>query len=360
MRIAIVNDMVIATEAMRRVLLTVAEHQVVWVATNGTEAIAKCAQDTPDLILMDLIMPGIDGVEATRQIMKRSPCAILIVTADVKQNAAKVYEAMSYGALDAVNTPILGSYGNPEITQTLLRKIATIEKLIRKSTPNSSAFRPVRPTLSQLSSSPRPLTSPPLHSSTPLPFYSSTPSLIAIGASTGGPKALATLLAPLPANFASAIVIVQHVDAQFAAGLIDWLDHQTALTVRKAAIGDRPTKGTALVATTDDHLSLQIDRTLTYVKEPTQYPYRPSVDVFFKSLANYWRARGTAILLTGMGRDGAEGLSLLRSQGWYTIAQDEASCVVYGMPRAAVELNAAVAVWNPEEIARHLLNPVLR
>ncbi len=119
-------------------------------------------------------------------------------------------------------------------------------------------------------------------------------------------------------------------------------------------------KGTALVACTDDHLTLQPGGILTYVREPADYPYRPSIDVFFKSLARSGRQSGTAILLTGMGRDGAEGLSLLRKKGWYTIAQDQASSVVYGMPKAAVELNAAVAVWNPEEIARHLLNPVLR
>ena len=134
MKIAIVNDRPIAVEALRRVLLTVPEYQVVWIATDGVEAVAKCAKNTPDLILMDLIMPGIDGVEATRQIMKQSPCAILIVTASVEQNAAKVFEAMSYGALDAVDTPILGSQGKPDPSHTaLLKKIATIGKLIGKS-----------------------------------------------------------------------------------------------------------------------------------------------------------------------------------------------------------------------------------
>ncbi|NJL21595.1 MAG: chemotaxis response regulator protein-glutamate methylesterase [Leptolyngbyaceae cyanobacterium SM1_3_5] len=335
MRIAIVNDSIIATEAMRRVLLTVAEHRVVWMAKNGAEAVTKCSQDLPDLVLMDLLMPVMDGVEATRQIMKRSPCAILIVTVDVKQNAAKVYEAMSYGALDAVNTPVLGSYGSPEVTQSLLRKIATIEKLIRKP-----AHIPSTPSLP--------------HS--PTSISALLPPLIAIGSSTGGPKALATILAPLPKDFRAAIVIIQHVDAQFAPGLIDWLDHQTALKVKKAEVGDRPEKSLALVAVTDDHLALQFDRTLAYVKEPTHYPYRPSVDVFFKSIAQFWNARGTAMLLTGMGRDGAEGLSLLRQRGWQTIAQDQASCVVYGMPKAAVELNAASEVMNPEAIASLLLH----
>ena len=331
MKIAIVNDMVIAVEALRRVLLTVPEHQVAWIAKNGAEAVAKCAKDTPDLILMDLIMPVMDGVEATRQIMKQSPCAIMIVTANVGENAAKVFEAMGYGALDAVNTPILGSQGKPEAAQAaLLGKIATISKLIGKSTQSSSL-------------------------KTQNSCDTALPPLVAIGSSAGGPKALATILSRLPANLGAAIAIVQHVDAQFAVGMIDWLNDLTPLTVKKASVGDRPEKGTVLVACTNDHLCLQSNHTLNYIKEPIDYPYRPSIDVFFKSVARYWTLKGTAVLLTGMGRDGAEGLNLLRRHGWHTIAQDKESCIVYGMPKAAVELNAAVEVLNPDAIARRLI-----
>lgn len=337
MRIAIVNDTIIAVEAIRRVLLSVPEHQVAWTAKNGAEAVVKCAGDRPDLLLMDLKMPATDEVEAIRQIMKQTPCAILIVTADVKQNAAKVFEAMGYGALDAVNTPILGTQEKSNAAQILLEKITTIGKLIGKSKPKSKLY-------------PDRISHPPSHVA-----YSSLPPLIAIGSSTGGPKALATILSRLPANFGAAIVIVQHVDAQFAVGMIDWLNHLTPLTVKKAAIGDRPEKGTVLVACTNDHLCLQSNCTLKYVKEPIDYPYRPSIDVFFKSVAQYWTHRGTAVLLTGMGRDGAQGLHLLRDRGWHTIAQDRESCAVYGMPKAAIELDAAVEILNPEAIATALI-----
>lgn len=322
MRIAIVNDVSLAVEALRRVLLQVPQHQIAWVAYTGAEAVKKCTHDPPDLILMDLFMPEMDGVEATRQIMQRSPCAILIVTADVQHSSAKVFEAMGYGALDAVNTPSLGSSGTPEDSRLLLAKIQTIGKLIGKT-----------------------------HF---IPIQSRSP-LIVIGASTGGPKAIVTILSQLPADFNAAIVIVQHVDVQFALGMIDWLDQQTPLQVRKAASGDRPIKGTALFACTNDHLCLQSNGTLTYTPFPIDYPYRPSVDVFFKSVAQYWTDRGTAILLTGMGRDGAEGLKALRQRGWNTIAQTEASCVVFGMPRAAIELNAAVEILSPDAIAQALL-----
>lgn len=334
MKIAIVNDIVIAVEALRRVLLTVPEYQVAWIAKDGAEAVAKCAKDTPDLILMDLLMPVMDGVEATRQIMKQSPCAIVIVTANVGQSAAKVFEAMSCGALDAVNTPILGSQGKQEASQAaLLGKIATIAKLIGKSKGSNFKFQP--------------------NPNTPLP------PLIAIGSSTGGPKALATILSRLPVNFGAAIAVVQHVDAQFAVRMVDWLNDLTLLTVKKASVGDRLEKGIVLVACTNDHLCLQSNHTLNYTKNPIDYPYRPSIDVFFKSVAEYWTHRGTAVLLTGMGRDGAEGLKMLRSHGWHTIAQDKASCIVYGMPRAAVELNAAVEVLNPDAIATSLIHRVV-
>ena len=150
-------------------------------------------------------------------------------------------------------------------------------------------------------------------------------------------------------------MIVQHVDAQFAVGMIDWLNDLTPLTVKKASVGDHPEKGIVLVACTNDHLYLQSNHTLNYTKDPIDYPYRPSIDVFFKSVAQHWTPKGIAVLLTGMGRDGAEGLNLLRSRRWHTIAQDKESCIVYGMPKAAVELNAAVEVLNPEAIATKLI-----
>ncbi|MGB7442034.1 MAG: chemotaxis response regulator protein-glutamate methylesterase [Coleofasciculaceae cyanobacterium] len=333
MRIAIVNDVLMAVEAMRRVLSTVPEYEIVWVAHDGGQAVQKCAQDTPDLILMDLLMPVMDGVEVTRRIMKNFPCAILVVTASVKGNLAKVFEAMGYGALDVVSTPVLGIQGNSEASQALLTKIATIGKLIGKSAPS----HPLKPTQAPKGLLPT------------VKYY--VPRLVAIGASTGGPKALGTILSHLPGNLRAAIVIIQHVDAQFSQGLVDWLDKQTPLSVKLAKEGSCLEAGKVVVAGTNDHLVLKSNLTLAYTPEPRNYPYRPSVDAFFKSLAQYWPRKGTAVLLTGMGRDGAEGLGLLRAQGWYTIAQNQETCVVYGMPKAAVQLDAAGQVLPIEAIA---------
>jgi two-component system response regulator WspF len=334
MRIAIVNDMLLAVEALRRVVTSVPGYEIAWVARNGVEAVEKCAADTPDVVLMDLIMPVMDGVEATRRIMAASPCLILVVTATVGGNAAKVFEAMGYGARDAVNTPVLGGDGRVKGGATLLAKIATLGKLLD----TKPRQEPLRQPIATAQAPTRHL-----------------PPLVAIGASTGGPAALAHILSGLPARFPAAVVIIQHVDVQFAAGLADWLQAQTSLTVRLAHEGCRLEVGTVWLADTNDHMVLTPQHTLSYVADPRDYPYRPSVDVFFKSLvkdgAEHWPAKAAGVLLTGMGRDGAKGLAVLRRAGWYTIAQDQASSVVYGMPKAAVEAGAATQILPLEAIA---------
>lgn len=327
MRIAIVNDLAIAVEVLRRVVGSDPRHSVAWVARDGAEALARAQQDGPDLILMDLLMPVMDGVEATRRIMAEAPCPILVVTGSVGHRAGLVFEAMGHGALDAVNLPVLTA--PPEQAGAeLLRKISVLDKLRGGSTGRSSAA----------ALGPRP----------------GTP-LIAIGSSTGGPKTLVEVLKPLPRTLPVALVVIQHIDQQFAGGLADWLDQLVPLRVRVAEEGERPSVGTVLVAASNDHLVLRANGTLGYTADPRDLPYRPSVDVFFESLVRCCRCPGQAVLLTGMGRDGAEGLLALRQAGWQTIAQDEGSSVVYGMPKAAAELGAAMEVLPAVAIGPCLL-----
>ena len=331
MRIAIVNDMPMAVEALRRALAFEPAHEVVWVAGNGAEAVHQCALDTPDLILMDLIMPVMDGVEATRRIMAETPCAIVIVTVDRQQNVHRVFEAMGYGALDVVDTPALGAGNAQEAAAPLLRKILNIVWLIgdKGNRPRSA--------------------------SAPLRCSGSRQGLIAIGSSAGGPAALEALLKGLPRDFSPAIVLVQHVDQVFAAGMAEWLGTASGLDVRLAQEGEPPQSGTVLLAGTNHHIRLLKNGTLAYTAEPVNEIYRPSIDVFFESVANNWSGDAVGVLLTGMGRDGAQGLKLMRQQGYLTIAQDQNSSAVYGMPKAAAAIDAAVEIRPLDKIAPRLL-----
>jgi two-component system response regulator WspF len=322
-RIAVVNDVRAASEALRRVVESLPGHTIAWMAANGVEAVAKAKQDRPDLILMDLLMPHLDGAEATRQIMTTAPCAILVVTATVSGNMPLVYEAMGHGALDAVDTPELGPGGELHGARALVEKIGIIAKLVGS----------VAPAQKRTTAEP------------------AIPRLLVVGASTGGPKALCDLLLPIPKNVNVATVVVQHVDVTFAPGLASWLADRTGTNVRVASPGDVPKAGEVVIAGTNDHLVLTSARTLDYRREPEHVFFRPSVDVFFETVAAHWPQPGAAIVLTGMGRDGAAGLLKLRQKGWHTIAQDEATSVVWSMPRACIEVGATAEVLPIDRIA---------
>jgi chemotaxis response regulator CheB len=333
-RIGIVNDLAGVAELLKRVVGVDPANRVVWIAQSGADAVAFCAKDTPDLILMDMVMPVMDGVETTRRIMSSTPCAILIVTGSIQMTARPIFEAMGHGALDAIDSPLLGAGKIEERAAPLLAKIATISRLVadrrgRRRDAGSGAG---------------------------VPHASRHDTLVAIGASAGGPAVLATLLRDLPADFPAAVVIVQHVDEQFAAGMATWLNQSTALPVRVAVEGDRPAVGEVLLASTSDHLALKTADRVGYTANPIDYVYRPSVDVFFQSACRLWRGDVVGVLLTGMGRDGALGLKALRDHGHYTIAQDQATSAVYGMPKAAATINAAVDILPGDRIALKLVD----
>ncbi|MDT8387483.1 MAG: chemotaxis-specific protein-glutamate methyltransferase CheB [Thiogranum sp.] len=333
LKIAIVNDSLMAAEALRRVIQDVPEYSLVWVAHNGQEALESCSRNRPDILLMDLIMPVMDGIEATRRISAEHGCAILIVTATVNGHAGRVFEAMGAGALDAVNTPILGDTGQGEGNNVLINKINAIGTLLR-----GAPFRRghVQPDIS-------------------LRNNSDGVPLVAIGASTGGPAALKDVLHALPRNPGFAIAVVQHVDEQFMKSFIDWLNASVAIAVRQARAGDQPEADSVLVCAREDHLILTAENVFDYTPDPTELVFRPSVDVFFHSLAEHQENQTAGVLLTGMGRDGAVGLGELRRRGWLTIAQDQDTSAVYGMPKAAKELDAAGKILPLDKIGPELL-----
>jgi two-component system, chemotaxis family, response regulator WspF len=326
MRIGIVNDSPMAAEILRRLIFTSKEHQVAWIARDGAEAVALCQKDLPQLILMDLLMPYMGGPEATRRIMCRTPCPILIVTASVKANSAKAFEALAAGAIDVIDIPDVLAF--PKTGRALLEKIKQIED-------HNSAKEH-------------------LADEEGLAIISKTVKLIAIGASAGGPAALVEVLSSLPENFSPAIVIVQHIDQVFAPGLVTWLKRHSKLPVRLAREGDSVSSGTILVAGSGDHLVFKNPSKLGYTAHPVENPYRPSVDVFFESAARFFEGPMAGVLLTGMGRDGAQGLKKLRNAGCHTIAQDQTTSAVYGMPKAAAAINAASEILPLLEIGPRL------
>jgi two-component system, chemotaxis family, response regulator WspF len=335
MRIGIVNDSPMATELLRRLVCSVEEHQIAWIARDGAEAVKLCERDLPELVLMDLIMPYMDGAEATRRIMSRTPCPILIVTATVAGNAAKVFEALSAGAIDAVHTPTV--IPSQKTGQALLLKIKSIECQISGSEHVADDIVPK--------------------------LDGTATSLILIGASAGGPAALVEVLSSLPEDFSPAVVIVQHIGQLFAPGLVEWLREYSKLPVRLACEGDSVSSGNVLVAGSEDHLVFKNFHELGYTAEPKENPYRPSIDVFFGSAARFFRGPIAAALLTGMGRDGARGLKILRDAGYRTISQDQSTSAVYGMPKAAAAINAASEILPLQKIGprlRELFSPQAR
>ena len=349
MRVAIVNDLRLATEALRRLLASQPDCELAWTAPDGAVAVEHCRTDLPDLILMDLVMPVMDGVEATRRIMQATPCPILVVTATVEGNLDRVYNALGAGALDAVNCPTFGTDGSLAGGEAVLKKIRILRRMRAPAAapPSVPSPSPTAPPgarrVEPAPAAPAAVRAVGAGPATPAPF-------LLLGSSTGGPEALCVVLRNLPKSFTAPILIVQHLDPEFVPGLVEWLARESGRRVRAIKPGDRPEESTVLVACTNDHLVFARDGSLRYSADPVDEPYRPSVDAFFSRAAAARLAPGAAVVLTGMGRDGAEGLLELRRAGWRTFAQDAATSVVYGMPRAAKENGAAQQVVPLPEI----------
>ena len=329
MQVGIVNDLRVVSEVLRRIVADTPGFSVAWVAYDGESAVEQYAAKPADIVLMDLIMPGMDGAQTTEAMMKIRPCAILVVTATVVGNRELVYAAMGKGALDAVNTPDAKSQ---ESVAELRRKLTTVSRLVASANKHPAA----QPT--------GPFARPSSVTGLRTAGDERTPALIGIGASTGGPQAIATILRGLPLNLNAAIVIVQHLDRQFVPGLERWLQRESKLPIRLAADEEPIHRGGVWLADSEHHLTVRSasggTMRIQYTDKPADTPNKPSVDVFFESLAALRGVHRCGVLLTGMGADGAEGLLSLQRVGAPTFAQDAESCVVYGMPSMALKLGA--------------------
>lgn len=327
MRIGIAHGSQMAARALSMALAGEQAHQLLWTAQDGAEALRKIEQTSPDLLLLDINIGNPNCLDLVRQLKARSgrELAIVLVAERPEDQMFRIYEAMGLGALDVVSCPSFNHAGQVRNQQPLFTKLRTVGRLLGLAAPS----RPLHPAL---------------------PIVSPAGKLVAIGASTGGPQAIFDILSALPQNLNASVVLVQHVESEFSAGFAAWLQQGTKLRVVLAKAGMRPEIGTALLAASNDHLVMMGNRSFAYTKHP-DVPYRPSVDALFGSLAEHWSQPGLAVLLTGMGRDGAEGMKRLRQNGWNTVAQDESTSIVFGMPKAAIEVGAAEHVLPLPEIA---------
>jgi two-component system chemotaxis response regulator CheB len=330
----------------RELLVTILQNssglQVIGTARNGVEAVRLAKRLKPDVITMDIHMPEMDGFEATRQIMTESPCPVVVISASTDKNQRDLsFNALQAGALSVLEKPTLND--PPEVYQALARQVRLMSevKVIRHWSKAAAAPEPPRPAE----------TRPPIltHNG------SAKIQMIVMASSTGGPGILAEILGKLPATFAAPILIVQHITPGFGAGLAEWLNQQTPLSVRLARRADEPKPGQVLLAPDGAHMVVNSMGLIAFTNAPPQHGLRPAADVLFHSVARVFGSTAVGVVLTGMGSDGAEGLQALRQAGAHTIAQDKESCVVFGMPAVAIELNAAEQVLPAHRIAAAIM-----
>lgn len=305
---------------------------VVGEAGDGEEAIRLALELRPDVITMDVRMPRRDGIEATREIMRRAPARVLVLTAH--QDLAMGLSALEAGALDVLAKP-RGVRDNSFVAQAAVIRAAVV------SVGERAVSEPDVPRIA----APAPV---------PARGGGAAPLVVGLGASTGGPAALARILAGLPAPFALPILVTQHLADGFHVGLAEWLAERTRHAVRVAGGGDRIRPGVVYLAPQDRHLCADGERILLS-GAPAVDGFRPSATVLFRSLASAYGARAAGIVLTGMGRDGAAGLMALRDAGGFTAAQGPASSTVFGMPEVALRTGAAAASLELDDVPAALL-----
>jgi len=339
-RVLIVDDSLVAREMLTQILSSDPGIEVIGEAKNGLEAIDKVAELRPDLVTMDIHMPRCDGLKATEQIMAYTPTPILVVSSSVYgEGMGRAFDALEMGALEVLKKPEPRDWAHLEkIGLEVIRKVKVLARVkvithirgrrTRLQVPGSIKVAPGT--------------------------LKGGVSLVAVGSSTGGPSALLSVLGRLPKEFPVPIVIAQHIAEGFIPGLVSWLNAGCKIDVREARDGQNAEAGVAFVAPTGANLSMD-GLTMRFTDPLSGQLYVPSADTLFESVARSTGRNSLGVILTGMGADGAKGLKLLHDAGAATIAQDESTSTVWGMPKAAVELGAAGAVLPIHDIAEKII-----
>ncbi len=358
-KVLVVDDSGFFRRRVSEILSSDPDIQVIGTATNGREAIDQALALKPDVITMDYEMPMMDGITAVRQIMQRSPTPVLMFSSLTHEGARVTLDALDAGAVDFLPKNFEDISRNPsKVKQLLCEKIHTISRSNRRF--SSTASTPAAPAFGARSASSAPVAAPgtrsiaPAHSTAVAAPRRKSYKLVAIGTSTGGPVALQRVLTQLPGNFPAPIVLVQHMPAAFTKAFADRLDKLCKISVKEAEDGDLLRPGLALLAPGGKQMMVDGRGAVRILPGDERLNYRPCVDVTFGSAAKAFGDKVLAVVLTGMGADGREGARMLKQSGSQVWTQDEASCVIYGMPMAVVKANLSDAVYGIDDIGRHM------
>ena len=346
LRILVVDDSALVRRLLRELIESDPDMRVVGEAADGREALTRVVELRPDLVILDVRMPVMDGFETTRQIMAYNPTPILVLTASLNSYEVDItFQMLGAGALDVMEKPRMGdTVAIENARRTLLRKVRLLSRvkvvthLRGRRNKGSGSLLPPTEALERAKQRPPTSLSQPL-----IP-------IVVIGASTGGPRVIRQILAGLPLQFPAAILVVQHIAQGFSGGMAEWLNASVALPVTIAKEGDHFAPGHVLLVPDRHDLLVQPTGAIHLSNQPLLLQ-RPAIDIAMQSVVAIFGAVTTGVLLTGMGRDGAVGMRAIRRAGGLTMAQDEASCTIFGMPRAAIELGAVALVLSPDQIS---------
>ena len=341
-RVLVIDDSAFVRQALTRMLASDPGIEVVGTAADGNDGHAKACALRPDVITLDVKMPKMDGLEALRRIMKDCPTPVLLLSSHTSEGADVTLRGLEIGAMDFVDkSSVQGQMNLLGLAEELTAKVRALASVPRER---------VTPHL------PRPY--PARTSARPSARAARRPEVVVIGTSTGGPPALQAIIPRLPEDFASAVLVVQHMPIGFTRSLAQRLDARSVLNVREAVDGEPVAPGSVLVAPAGRHMKVRRTGGKTVVwldDEPRSALHRPSIDVLMASVAQVYGARVLGIVLTGMGSDGVEGLRAIRKAGGRAVAESEESCVIYGMPKAAAEAGVVDDVVSLDRIADEIL-----